>query len=84
VLVGDGFRKYGRDSKAIVNFMIKHQDILDGNLQRYYESVGRPGGPTMNKAIDRVRRLQQKKLQEARQVYGIRIFPLMRRVYDAK
>ena len=61
MLVGEGLRKYGRDIKATVNFMIDHCDILDYNLKRYYESEGASGGPTMNKAMDRVRRLQQKK-----------------------
>ena len=66
VLVGEGFRKYGMDSKATVHFMIKHREILDDDLKSYYESVGKPGGLTMNSAIDRVRRLQKKKLEKAR------------------
>ncbi|KXJ20991.1 uncharacterized protein LOC110233358 [Exaiptasia diaphana] len=52
------------DSKATVHFMIKHQEMLDDDLKSYYESVRKPGGLTMNSAIDRVRRLQKKKLEK--------------------
>ena len=46
--------------------MIKHCEILDDNLREYYEAVGTPGGPTISKAMDRVRRLHQKKLEKVR------------------
>ncbi|KAK3744266.1 hypothetical protein QZH41_019937, partial [Actinostola sp. cb2023] len=59
-LIMEGLRRYGRDFKATVRFLIKHCDALDENLKKYYESVGKPGGASIKKAVERARRLKQK------------------------
>jgi len=59
-LIMEGLRRYGRDFKATVRFLIKHCDVLDENLKKYYESVGKPGGASIKKAVERARRLEQK------------------------
>lgn len=37
LLLGEGFRKYSGELKATVNFMIRHCEVLDENLRRYYK-----------------------------------------------
>ena len=66
LLLGEGFRKNSGELKATVNFMIRHCEALDGNLRRYSESVGRQGGPSLNKPMERVRRLHNKNLKKSR------------------
>ena len=62
LLLGEGFCKYSGELKATVNFMIRHCEVLNENLRRYYESVGTQGGPSLSKAMERVRRLHNKNL----------------------
>lgn len=68
LLLGEGFRKYSGELKATVNFMIRHCEVLDENLRRYYESVGTQGGPSLSKAMERVRRLHNKNLSKESKV----------------
>ena len=68
LLLAEGFRKYSGELKATVNFMIRHCEVLDENLRRYYESVGMQGGPSLSKAMERVRRLDNKNLSKESKV----------------
>ena len=70
LFLGEGFRKYSGELKATVNSMIRHSEVLDENLRRYYKSVGTQGGPLLNKAMERVRRLHNKNLKKARLING--------------
>lgn len=62
MLLGEGFRQYGMDMNATVQFMKRHSEVLGADLRAYYESVGDVGGPSLNKAIDRLRCLKKKTL----------------------
>ena len=66
MLIGEGMKKYGRDAKAVVTFMQRHSEVLGDQLRDYYQNIGTSEGPSINKAMGRVRKIAKKSLDKAR------------------